>query len=118
MNSLIEKPQTPEGAGKVYERKFMRVVFQEGFPQEVGINGCRVDDVIELAVDKLEDYQRGPLACEENDLALKSLRTALRAIRSRTRRREEQGVLNTMTRHIYVRTEDEHEDFCECPYSF
>jgi hypothetical protein len=111
MNSLIEKPNTANAPGDLYERQFMQVTFQKGFPREVGINGCRVEDVIDLAIDRLEAYQRGPLACVENEIALNNLRSAVRAVYGRRRRREEQGVLNTMTQHVYDRTEDEHEDF-------
>lgn len=105
----ILKPQAVT-EGDVYERPFVRVVFQRGLPQSVGVNGCRVDAVLEVAKDRLEAYQMGPLSCEENEEAIAHIRLALAALERRTRRRMEQGVINTMTRHV-SRTEDEHDDF-------
>ena len=99
------------GAGEVVEREFLRVVFQNGLPKDVGINGCRVEDVIQLALERLNEFQDGPLACPENDQALQGLVFAIRALETRRQRRQEQGVLNTMARHETVRTEDRHEDF-------
>jgi hypothetical protein len=89
----------------------MRVVFQTGFPGEVGINGCRVEDVLELAIERLSQYQRGPLACVENAEALRCLDEAVTALHLRIRRRREQGVYHTMSQHETVRTEDELHDF-------
>lgn len=99
------------GVGEVVEKEFLRVVFQTGFPKEVGVNGCRVEDVIRLAAERLESYQSGPLACAENEEALAGLHAALLALDERIKRRQEQGVLNTMYRHETVRTEDLDEDF-------
>jgi hypothetical protein len=99
------------GAGTVVQNEFIRVVFQDGFPQDVGINGCRVEDVLLLAADRIGEYQAGALSCEENEQALQGIHLALRALEERHRRREEQGVLNTLGRHETVRTEDWHDDF-------
>ncbi|RYG43682.1 hypothetical protein EON79_16540 [bacterium] len=101
-------PQT-ERSGELVERPHIRVVFQRGFVPEVGINGCRVEDVIALAIDRLEKYQQGPLACAENEGALKALQVANSTLESRVQRRREQGVFNTSTPHS--RTEDKFEDF-------
>jgi len=100
-----------DGGGEVMETQFMRVVFQNGLPSEVGINGCRVEDVLDVAIERLNDYQSGPLACAENADALRALVHAKRALEDRRQRRKEQGVLNTMSRHETVRTEDEDDDF-------
>lgn len=97
--------------GELIEAPYVRVVFQRGFPSDVGINGCRVDDVIRVAIDKLESYQLGELACEENAEALRYLKLARQTMAARIQRRKEQGVLNTMCPHTYERTEDENEDF-------
>lgn len=105
------KVQTVKPAGEVVEKPFLRVVFQSGFPKQVGINGCRVEDVISLAMERIERYQDGPLACQENEEALAGLRAAHEALLARVRRREEQGVLNTMGQHVVIRTEDRIDDF-------
>lgn len=99
------------GAGQVVEHPFIRVIFQNGFPKEVGINGCRVENVIDVALERLERYQTGPLACEENAAAIRHLQKAREDLELRMRRRQEQGVLNTLSQHETVRTEDEDDDF-------
>lgn len=105
------KMASMRGGGLVVEREFVRVVFQSGFPQEVGINGCRVDDVIDVAIERLEDYQSGSLACEENEQAIRALLQAKHSLQQRTHRRQDQGVFNTMRQHRTVRTEDVIDDF-------
>ena len=109
--TLTTRMPSRNGSGEVVEKEFIRVVFQSGLPKDVGINGCRVEDVLQLALDRLEEYQNGPLACEENEQAMQGLAFSIRALEERIRRRQEQGVLNTMARHETVRTEDWHEDF-------
>ncbi len=97
--------------GDTVERPFVRVTWQRGLPDEVGLNGCRIEDVLAVAADKLKVYQEGPLACEENDDALRSIADAVEAMEARHRRRVEQGVLNTMKAHESERTEDTDADF-------
>lgn len=107
---LIKMPNA-HGSGEILERPFLRVVFQSGLPREVGINGCRVEDVIDVAMERLRDFQKGPLACQENEDALRNLELAKHALHLRIQRRQEQGVYNTLQRHEVVRTEDEEQDF-------
>jgi len=99
------------GGGEVVETPHIRVVFQRGLPRETGINGCRIEDVIDIALGKLNQFQNGPLACEENAEAVRYLKLAKQSLFQRTQRRQEQGVFNTMTNHETDRTEDDHEDF-------
>lgn len=99
------------GGGDVVESPYIRVVYQSGIPTEVGVNGCRIEDVIEVAVDKLERFQSGPLACEENAEAIRFLKLARQSLSERIQRRREQGVWNTMSAHTTERTEDENDDF-------
>lgn len=99
------------GAGEVYERGFVRVVFQQGIPTEVGVNGCRIQDVLEVAKERLEHYQSGKLACFENEEALHHINQAIRFLNERIERRQAQGVFLTMQQHKTIRTEDLHEDF-------
>lgn len=102
---------TPTPGETVQRGDFIRVTWQKGLPTEVGINGCQVDDVLALAAEKLDAYQQGPLACEENGDALRAIETALKALAARRQRRREQGVLNTMQAHLTERTEDVEQDF-------
>ena len=109
--TLTTRINDRNGSGEIVEKEFIRVVFQSGLPKDAGINGCRVEDVLSLGLEKLEEYQNGPLACAENEQAIQGLAFAIRALDERIRRRQEQGVLNTMSRHETRRTEDWHEDF-------
>lgn len=93
------------------ENEFVRIQFQHGLPPEVGINGVRVDDVIDIVVARLERYQRGPLACSENDEAIRAMHLAKDAMARRRHRRELQGVFHTYSQHITERSEDLEEDF-------
>ena len=111
MNPEVMQKPSERGEGVVMERDFIRVVFQNGLPRDVGVNGCRVENVLDLAIERLSQYQAGALACEENDEAIAHLRSAIQALELRRLRRQEQGVLNTMTRNETVRTEDEVADF-------
>ncbi len=93
-----------------FENKFMTIQFQKGLPPEVGINGAQVEDVIEVALAKLESYQLGQLSCSENEDALKALHLAKDALKRRRQRRMLQGVFNTLTPH-QERTEDVLDEF-------
>lgn len=94
----------------VYDSEYIRIKFQSGLPPEVGINGTRVEDVIDILIQKLEAYQLGTVPCKENEEALTSLRTARDAMARRRQRRMVQGVFNTMAPHA-ERTEDIHHEF-------
>lgn len=52
-------------------------------------NGAFVEDVIEAAKSRLQFYQDGKFACDENDTAITHLQLALNALNSRTKRRVE-----------------------------
>jgi hypothetical protein len=99
MSENMEKWRHIDGSDAVVENEFMRIVFQHGNPQEVGINGCRVEDVIEVVIQKLLDFQGRNLACDENRIALEHLVDAQEALVARRRRREEQSVLGTEKKH-------------------
>ena len=90
---------------------FINIQWQKGVSSEFGVNGCRPEQVIDEVVNRLLVFQAGPLACEENELAIKHLRLASEALVDRTKRRAEQGVFHTGVRHIFHRTEDHEEDF-------
>lgn len=94
----------------LYESDFIRVKFQNGLPPEVGINGARVEDLLDLISAKLENYQKTSLACGENEEALAALHVAKDAMARRHQRRVLQGVFNTLKPHA-ERTEDLEHDF-------
>ena len=95
----MEKFRSMDGTEALVQRPFINIVFQHGHPNEVGVNGCRVEDVIDVLVDHLLAFQGRDLACEENATALEHLYHAREAMLLRRRRREQQGVLNTQRPH-------------------
>jgi hypothetical protein len=101
----------PKIAGDRVERDFISITWQRGLPPEVGINGCRVEHVIAVAIERLDYYQNGTLACPENEDAIQRLKAAKQALEDRKRRRISQGVYDTMLQHEFKRTEDDHDDF-------
>jgi hypothetical protein len=99
MSENMEKFRSLDGSEALVVRPFIQIVFQHGHPNEVGINGCRVEDVIDVAVDRLLDFQGRNLSCDENAEALEHLYLAREALVRRKRRREQQGVINTQAPH-------------------
>lgn len=93
-----------------FRNEFISIRFQNGLPPEVGINGVRAEDVIDVLIAKLTLYQQGDLACKENEQALESLTVARDALVRRRQRRQMQGVYHTLAPHA-DRTEDLHEEF-------
>ena len=99
MSEPMDKFRSLDGSDAVIEKPFIRVTFQHGHPNEVGINGCRVEDLIDVAVERLLEFQGRDLRCEENAEALEHLHLAREAMVRRRLRRLEQGVLNTQRTH-------------------
>lgn len=66
--------------------------FQEGPVCEAGVNGVTNEALLAIVADRLMVFQRGPMACRENALALKKIEEALQWLHARTRRRLAAGV--------------------------
>jgi hypothetical protein len=99
MGENMEKFRHIDGSEAQISTKFINITFQHGHPSEVGVNGCRVEDVIDVLVDKLLNFQGRELSCEENATALYHLDLAREALLLRRRRREQQGVLGSPSPH-------------------
>jgi hypothetical protein len=99
MAEKSDKLLSLDGSDALAVRPFVQIVFQHGDPREVGINGCRVEDVIDVAEDRLLDFQGRNLGCDENAEALEHLFLAREALLRRRRIREKQGVVNSLQRH-------------------
>ena len=99
MGENMEKWRSLDGSEGFVCKPYIHIVFQHGPVPEVGINGCRIEDVIEVIQERLLDHQGRGLACEENATALFHLEAAREALLSRRSRRESQGVLNTPEPH-------------------
>lgn len=61
--------------------------FQDGPIQEVGINGVTHEALLAIVEHRLDCFQRGPLKCADNQLALDGVKTALRFLHNRTANR-------------------------------
>lgn len=99
MGENMEPWRSLDGSDGVVSRPFISITFQRGAVPEVGINGCRIEDVIDIIQQRLLDHQGRGLGCEENAIALEHLELAREALELRRRRREAQGVLNTAAPH-------------------
>jgi hypothetical protein len=77
------------------EKVFVQVKFQEGTAPG-GVNGCWVEDLIDIAVSRLKGYQEGRLPHPTNDLAILHLLAARGALAQRTAGRVERGVEGSM----------------------
>jgi hypothetical protein len=106
---MAKKPLSVDNPSN-FENDHVRIKFQQGLPPEVGVNGARVEDVVDVLLAKLELYQHGSVPCRENDEAIQNLRSVKDAMARRRQRRMLQGVFNTMTPHA-ERTEDLVDEF-------
>ncbi len=61
-------------------------------------NGAFVEDVIQMVIGRIEFYQQSRFACEDNEEALRGLRSAADALDRRTRDRENRDVEGTHAR--------------------
>ena len=72
--------------------EFGNVQFQKGPVAEEGVNGCFMEDLLSIVVDRLEGFQSGDFACRENALALTKIQEALHWMNHRTSDRIEREV--------------------------
>ncbi len=73
----------------------MSLQFQNGPIAEVGVNGVTHEVLLAILIDRLEGFQSGPYACEENADALRYLHAAADRLNARTRARVARGVEGT-----------------------
>lgn len=66
--------------------------FQHGPVCEEGINGVTNESLLAIVADRLQRFQRGPMPCRENAIALTKIEEALHWLQTRTRRRLAAGV--------------------------
>ena len=78
-----------EGMG---HRELTRIEFQNGPIQEAGVNGVSNEALLAIVIDRLESFQHGPFACEDNANALTAADVALQWLQRRTRERLARGV--------------------------
>lgn len=71
--------------------------FQNGPLKEVGTNGITHEALLAILIDRLQGFQSGPYACEENGTALIMLQDAQASLQRRTKARVDRGVEGTHT---------------------
>lgn len=96
----MERWRHLDGSSAQLNTEFVQIKFQHGNPTEVGANGVSVEDVIEILVQKLLDFQGRELGCLENAVALWHLDAAQEALLQRRKKRADQGVLGTRDPHL------------------
>jgi len=98
-NHALDEEGRP--AGGFSETQWIRVDWQDGPLSVDGVrrepNGAFVEDVIRVAIGRLEFYNDGDFRCRENSLAITKLEEALHWLNHRTSAREERGVEGTHT---------------------
>lgn len=77
------------------DKEVSEVKFQSGAIKEVGVNGVMNEDVIVMAIARLESFQNSDFKCRENAVAITKLEEALMWLRKRTTSRENRGVEGT-----------------------
>lgn len=103
-----------QSPAKSAKSAYVSIKFQSGPINRVGINGCRIEDVVEILKEKLTQFQAGELSCIENEEAIHHLELANAALKRRRLLREAQGVFDTQLPHRSLlddRTEDHVSDF-------
>ena len=73
----------------------IHIHFQEGPVAEVGPNGISCEALLAIVKDRLDGFQAGDYACEENAIALDGVERALAAMHFRTGARAGAGVEGT-----------------------
>lgn len=89
------------GAPVLYQVRYgdpvavVHIPFQNGPVGEVGTNGLTHEVLLSIVADRLEGFQAGPYACEENRIALERVNDALATLKMRTNARLARGVEGT-----------------------
>ena len=69
--------------------------FQNGPIKEVGVNGITHEALLAILIDRMEGFQAGPYASDDNARALNHMKGALGSLQTRTRARIARGVEGT-----------------------
>lgn len=72
--------------------EFGHVKFQEGPILKSKPNGCYMEDLLAIVIDRLEGFQSGDYPCRENALALTKIQEAVHWLNHRTNDRIERNV--------------------------
>lgn len=59
------------------------ILFQHGNPGTEGVNGITMEALLAVVIDRLEGFQAGPYACEENRQAMNKIQRGLTLLQRR-----------------------------------
>ena len=94
--NAVVTTQVNSGDAMGYLAEVVRVSFQDGPILDAhGRNGAFVEDLLWIALKRIEFYNAAGFACDENTEALRHIDDALAALGRRTARRVAQGVEGT-----------------------
>lgn len=85
------------GEGFAGQRLSLHLLFQNGTIPEVGVNGVTLEAVLAACGHRLEGFQSGKFACDDNQEALDHINAAIAALQRRTRNRIARGVEGSHT---------------------
>lgn len=85
-------PETPKITGEIWTFK---IRFQKGPIKEAGVNGVTQEALLAIVADRLEGFQSGQYACDENARALAYVQKAMSILKLRTERRVARNVEGT-----------------------
>ena len=72
---------------------FFLVMFQKGpITCDEDVNGCQIEDLIAICIDRLEGFRNGPFSCDENEEAIFCLESTLVWLEDRTADHETRGL--------------------------
>lgn len=74
-----------------FQTPHANIDWQTGTIPDVGVNGCQVEDVLDVCLYRLR-YLNGEQACRENSIAITKIQEAILWLNERTRDREERLV--------------------------
>lgn len=72
--------------------KKLTILFQNGHPIDVGVNGITMESLVEIVIDRLLGFQQTALQCDNNKLAVEHFRNGLTALYRRADERTERVV--------------------------
>lgn len=96
----VRQPATrgEDGEPRAEQPIVFPLAFQEGPVQEAGFNGLSNESLLAIVAHRLECFQAGQYATEENRKALAYVNAGLQWLHRRTRSRRERGVEGTSRR--------------------
>jgi hypothetical protein len=66
--------------GVVFGVPCATITFQEGPLREVGVNGCQVEDLLEICHMRLMEFQKGLFPCKDNEDAIEAIEKAVKCL--------------------------------------